>query len=44
VSERDYFKDMGADDRIILKWNFMKNDDGSWNSFILSRIGVRGLL
>jgi hypothetical protein len=35
---------MEADDRIMLMWIFMKNDDGSLNSFILSRIGVRGLL
>jgi hypothetical protein len=44
VTERVYLEDIGADERIILKWVFMKNDDGALNSFIQPRIGVRGLL
>jgi len=42
VTERVYLQDIGADCRIILKWIFMNNDDGTLNSFIQPRIWDKG--
>jgi len=44
VTEIVYLQDTGAEDRIILKWIFMKNDDWTLNYFVQPRKGVRGLL
>jgi hypothetical protein len=34
LRERDHLKDLGADNKIILKWTFKQWDGGAWTGLI----------
>jgi hypothetical protein len=42
LRERDHLEDLGADERIILKWIFMKWIGETWTGLIWIRIGTGG--
>jgi len=42
LKERDHFEDRGIDEKIILRWIFMKSHVGAWTGLIWLRIGTGG--
>jgi hypothetical protein len=40
LNERDHFKDLGVERKIILKWILRKYDNRAWSKFISLKIGI----